>query len=471
MSQHLKDITIFGAEERNGAEPEHAVYGASSMAIWSSCPGMFNLLRRAQKSGAVSTADRGSRYAAEGTAAHDEGERLLTNAIKSNAGRLFRDQADAASYVYSPDDCDDPAEFARAVGIYVHACLHAVETAPPKAARPSMIGVELRVELNELYEMEDWQLPEDKPADWLAKNAPLFGTADFVFAKGGILYVVDYKHGAGVPVAPDSPQLRYYALGAYLRLKREQPEEAAGIHTVQTVVVQPRAPGDDPDGIKTAIWSMSELRAFGSELVGHVLATFEDDAPLNPGKHCQFCKAAVAPCPGLAKRARDMAKQHFGVIDGTDQINLDTPPDASGLEPETLALYLSELPVLKDFIRKVEAAVTSRLGRGETVPGWKPVRGRSHRRWRDEEAVLADIETAVPDAADRAAPRKPLTVAQMEKLAKQDRQIDALLNNALQAHIEKPEGKITYAPEDDPRPAVTSAQASFSPLEDDGEEG
>lgn len=469
MNYPLNDITIFGAEERNGAEPEHAVYGASSMAIWSSCPGMFNLLRRAQKSGAVSTADHGSRYAAEGTAAHDEGERLLTDAIKRNFS--YGSPEGAAQHVQPPEDCDDPAEFKRAVGTYVHACLSAAETAPPSTRTPFFVGVELRVELNGLYEMEDWQLPEDKPADWLAEHAPLFGTADFVLAKSGILYVVDYKHGSGVPVSPDSPQLRYYALGAYLRLRREKPEAAEGIHTVETVVVQPRAPGDAPEGIKRATWSMSELRAFGSELVGNVLATFEDDAPLNPGKHCQFCRAAAAPCPGLAKRARDLAKQHFGVIDGTDQINTDTSLDLTGLEPETLAQYLSELPVLKDFIRKVEVAATSRLGRGEAVPGWKPVRGRAHRRWRDEEAVLKDIETAVPNAADKAAPRKPLTVAQMEKLAKQDGQIDALMNNALQAHIEKPEGKITYAPEDDARPAVTSAQASFSPLDTEGAEG
>ena len=43
-----------------------------------------------------------------------------------------------------------------------------------------------------------------------------FGTGDALVVADGVIHVIDYKYGKGVPVyAEDNPQLRLYALGAY----------------------------------------------------------------------------------------------------------------------------------------------------------------------------------------------------------------------------------------------------------------
>lgn len=63
-----------------------------------------------------------------------------------------------------------------------------------------------------------------------------FGTADCIILGDGILHVVDYKNGSGVPVdTDDNPQLKLYGLGAYL-----DNFFIYGIEKIRVSVVQPK---------------------------------------------------------------------------------------------------------------------------------------------------------------------------------------------------------------------------------------
>jgi hypothetical protein len=68
-----------------------------------------------------------------------------------------------------------------------------------------------------------------------------FGTSDCVIIGDGEMLVVDYKHGNGVPVSAEgedgkgNPQLKCYALGAYLAFS-----PLYNIEKVTLVIYQPR---------------------------------------------------------------------------------------------------------------------------------------------------------------------------------------------------------------------------------------
>ena len=464
------DKLIIGAEEREGDDTPHAVYGASSSAIWLNCRGMFNLLERSRRSGAVPAKDFGSRYAAEGTLAHEAGENLLIRTLST----VIRDRETAlgwptASDVVVPDEIDeaDADEFRWAVEVYLDHIHSYFVDARMNNRRVPLVGIELQVSLDQAYENEDWQLPDGYTPDWFKENKPLFGTADFVAVMDHRLVVADYKHGAGVPVdAKGNRQLRYYALGCYYRLLRENKGHAAKVREVEICIVQPRASGDP---IKTETFGIDELLAFQTELVAGVVGTMDPNAPLNAGSWCRFCKAAAAPCPELGRKARDMAKQHFGELADADDAGATPETNPDELSSEQLANALGALPALKEWIKSVEKAATSRLARGENLPGFKAVRGRSMRRWRDERLVLGELSEKAADdheLLDKLAPRRPLSVAQMEKLAKVNDRAKAA-TDSIGAFVEKPEGSITYASEDDPRPAVKAAASSFDVIVDE----
>ena len=81
--------------------------------------------------------------------------------------------------------------------------------------------------------------------------------------------------------------------------------------------------------------------------------------------------------------------------------------------------------------------------------GWKLVEGRSNRKYSNEAAVIQTVEEAGFDPYEK----KLLGVTAMQKLLGKSR-FDELLT----AYIEKPQGKPTFAPESDKRPAMNTAK-------------
>ncbi len=259
-----------------------------------------------------------------------------------------------------------------------------------------------------------------------------FGTADAVVFHEGTLHVVDLKYGKGVPVnAERNPQAMCYALGAL-----NEYDFLFDIQTVCLVVHQPRL-----DSVSEWEISRDDLLAWGDDdLKPAAELALSDDAPFNPGeKQCRWC-AAKPVCRALAEHNLAVASEGFSVVG--DPID---PKDPNKLDNDEIASLLPNLDTLADWIKAVEAYALSQLERGEAVPGYKLVQGRSLRKWADE----ADAEAAL---------RKKLKVADIftKKLispAQAEKKLGKAKTNIADL-IVKPDGKPAIAPVSDKRPAL-----------------
>jgi hypothetical protein len=222
------------------------------------------------------------------------------------------------------------------------------------------------------------------------------GTADAVVWKAAEkkLYVHDLKWGAGVPVeVVGSKQLRYYALGALLKL-------GAAAEFVEMVISQPRC--EHPDGpVRRWLISADELLDFAADLYEDAKATEAPDAPLVPGEHCRFCKAA-ATCPALHSKATALAKLEFS-------------PTVS-YKPVDLAMALEWADKMSMWSKRVHEFAYGESMKGRTPPGWKLVEKRATRKWRDEVTYqdLARVSGLSP--AEVVEDPKLKSPAQVEKL-------------------------------------------------------
>ena len=373
-------------------ESEHSPVGASSAHRYIECPGSVRLAKRAGKS-------KASSYAEEGTLAHKVAEVWL---------RGVMEEWELIGQV--------PDEMREAVRVYVEHVQYLERNSGSKA----------QVEV-------EFHLPTMHPQ--------AFGTADCVVldAQGGVLHVVDYKHGAGVTVeADENPQLAYYALGALHKMGLE----AECVQRVCVWIVQPRAQHDSGPK-RFAIYSRDDIASWFRTLKKAMAATDAPNAPLHAGSHCRWCPA-LAICPEQGKlqisdASRDFATPHQSL------------PAAELLTTAQLAQVLAQKDVLESWLKAVEERVRVEIEMGHAVPGYKIVAGRGSRSWSDAAQAAQFLQAAVQGRAFS----KPelISIAQAEKLK-----------------VKVPEHLVRYspgrpivAPESDKRTSL-SAKSEFSAL-------
>lgn len=314
-------------------EIAHASFGASNSKRRMACPGSLKAEERFP--------DESSPYAELGTAAHELGEHCLENGIADVAlciGGSFND--------HTVDD-----NMATAVQTYVN-FVREVEA----NEAPALLRLEQRFSLEDL----------DPPM-------PMFGTSDCtIYGKEtGNLWIIDYKHGQGVAVdVEDNAQLKYYALGAVLKIGNKAP-----INQVHTAIVQPRASHRDGP-IRVYSYTKDEILNFGTDLIDAAHAALAPDAPLIAGDHCKFCKAAGV-CSALRGNALAVAQDEFGVIKSVDD-----------LTPEEIGAYMDKLPLIEEWIKSLRRHAHTMLEAGTSVPGFKLVEKRPTRRWKNEDELL-----------------------------------------------------------------------------------
>lgn len=315
-------------------ETAHAAFGASNSKRRMACPGSMNAEARYP--------DTSSPYAELGTAAHELGEHCLLHGFKhadrmmgkTLNGHVVDDNMVAAVQVY--------LDFVRKIEAEEDPCL-------------------LRIE--QRFSLEA-----------LGPPMPMFGTSDCTIygKKSGNLWVIDYKHGQGVAVdAEDNPQLKYYALGAALKIADKAP-----INSVNVAIVQPRA--SHPLGpIRLAHYTKEDILDFGVDLIDAAHAAVKPDAPLAAGDHCKFCKAA-GECSALRSNALAVAQDEFGSIRPIDT-----------LTPDQVASYMDRLPLLEEWMKSLRQHAFSLLETGKGLPGFKLVDKRPTRKWKNEQEMLA----------------------------------------------------------------------------------
>jgi len=377
----------------------HSKIGASVAERFFNCPGS---VRECAK-----VPNTTSKYAAEGTLAHELAAHLLFAGVHAAGMVRF------AGVEISEDMRD-------AVQVYID---HANSLRSPS----DTVLVEHGFHLEKLH-------PD------------LYGTADCVIWKpySRALHVIDYKHGAGKPVHVEgNKQLRYYALGALLSSGFKARE-------VTVWIVQPRCEYAG-GAIRSETFAAFDLMEWAADLLDAVRKTEDPNAPLIPGDHCRgtFCPVA-ATCPALHERALAVARLQFA--------------PAVPYDPAKLKFALDSRDAIKAFVKALDefAYAEAMAGRLPDEVGYKLVEKRANRKWRDEnlagEGMVRLLQGEISE--DQLYERTLLSPAKVEKLIgkKQFAPIE-------KEHVVKESSGYALAPVDDKRPAVRPlVERVFSPF-------
>lgn len=395
----------------------HSEWSASGFKKIMLCPGSKVL-----EAGAP---DKSSIYAAEGTAAHELLEMVLTGGTPAAGyvGRIIKVEEEDATYEIEVDD--DMARYVQGVADFV------LEV---KGAD----GV-LMVE-QQLYYADYIEVPRE--TGW--------GTGDVVIAKGNRLIVIDLKYGKGVEVDVErNPQLMLYGLGALDKLNGI----AGDFEEVELIIAQPRI-STEPSRWTTTV---EELEAWGRSTARSAVATAKTaeehqglvvwaDTFLRPGEEqCRFCKAK-AKCPKLGAEVALHVSNAPATVDEFEHIS-----DPKTFSEPDLARAMSACNLIEDWVTAVRAEVERRLLAGTDVPGFKLVQGKQgNRAWSNKtevEEVLKSMRLKQEEMYDMSI----ISPTTAEKLLAKD---SPRRWTKLQQYITRSPGKPSVAPLSDKRPAL-----------------
>lgn len=380
---------------------KHALLGASSAARWIACTPSARATE--------GLPNQESTYAAEGTRAHEVCEKALRYKLaKWEAGKPFDLLSDWAQQSM-------PTEMFNAANQYV-SFLH--DQWVGFSCRPGVF-IEQEVDVSR----------------WVPGG---FGTCDCLMIGGGLLHIIDFKYGQGVPVSPvRNPQLMYYALGAYALF-----DGLENIDTVRLSIVQPRIQ-EEPE---TWELPLSDLLSWAREVLQPAAEmAWRGEGAFCPGEHCRFCKAHPG-CRGWQEK--------YGPLAGFEPL-----PQPAALSDEELGEWLQKVEGLAAYARELEDYAQTALLEGRTLPGWKLVQGRSTRKWTDQDAAFRQMEA---DGIDEAMlyTRTPISLTAAEKmLGKKE------FAEVMSAFITRAPGAPKLAKDSDPRPAYDRLEG-FKPEED-----
>lgn len=349
---------------------------------------------------------KGSKYADEGTAAHELAAQCLTS------GTDTRDHLGLPITVgentFTVDD-----EMVLAVGDYVSYVRDVV--------KGTGTGGELLVE-------------QKLSIEAITGEPGAKGTSDAVILAPSELIITDLKYGRGVPVeADDNPQLQIYALGAI-----DEFSLAHDFTTVRMVIHQPRL-----GAVSEWVQTVEQLEAFRTTVQKRIEIHDANPDARNPGtKQCQWC-AQKATCSALARKVQDEVG-----VDFDDLTKPVTPTDS-----DALGKALAAADLIEAWLKAVRAETESRLLAGQPVPGFKLVQGKKgNRKWTSEQEAEAALK-AMRVKHDQMYDYSVISPTSAEKLAKAE-VIGPRQWPKLAALITQADGKPSVAPESDKRPAL-----------------
>ena len=373
---------------------QHSLLSPSGAHRWMRCPGSIGA-----ESGLPDTS---SKYAAEGTAAHELAAKCLE--LEANAEAVIGDTmtVDGYDFTVTADMAHHVNDYCKLVREY---------------AEGGQLLVEKRVNFSEAIGVPDST-----------------GTSDAIVIHPDRLTVIDLKYGMGVKVdATENEQLQLYALGAL-----HDYGMMGDFTEIVMVVHQPRLN-------HVSEWSIpvEKLEEFREAARLAAIEALDNREPrLNPGeKQCRFCKAK-ATCPALKAEISD-------AIGG-----IATPADFADLavaEEDDVSRAMARVELVEQWCKAIRAEVERRLFAGEPVAGFKLVEGRrGNRAWSDEAAVeklfksfrlkqeeMYDFKLISPTKAEKILKAK--NPGRWEK-------VDALTSRG--------DGKPSVAPATDRRPAL-----------------
>ena len=370
---------------------KHALLSASGAHRWLECTPSAQLELQFPQST--------SEYAEEGTAAHELCELTARYWLGEISEAEYENQRDelAKGKYYNAEMQECANDYAKFVAEKTAAARETCEDA--------FTALEVRVDFSKYV-----------------KDG--FGTGDCIIVSDNVLEIIDFKYGKGVRVeAAGNPQMKLYALGAYLEYNT-----LFDIDSVRMTIFQPRLSGvQSSDEI-----TVKELLEWAEKYVKpRAKLTYKGEGEFAPSEEvCKFCRAK-AQCKARADKNLKL---------------FDEAPDVLLLTPEDAGKILEQAGDIQSWLADLESLVSSTLLAGQPVEGWKMVEGRSNRRFADELKVVAAMKSAGYDES-LLYERKLITLTQMEKdFGKK------AVAETLGELIVKPQGKPTLAPAKDKRP-------------------
>ena len=267
------------------AELAHSKWSASGFEQRMLCPGSHVLQ--------AGLPDSTSKYAAEGTAAHQ----VLTWALQEDrpATAFIGRVIEADGFMFEVDE-----DMARHVQV-------TLDYVADLRGDDGIVFADIRVNYSSYL---------DTP------KAEAWGTADVIVARGSELIVVDFKYGMGVEVSAEkNPQMSLYGLGAL----QAYHGLVADFETVRMAISQPRirtAPSEyDTTVAELETWGRSTARSAVMTCMNADRTKLEEDDQrwleifVRPGeKQCKFCRAK-ATCPSLRQEvANTIIGGHHGGV-------------------------------------------------------------------------------------------------------------------------------------------------------------
>lgn len=370
---------------------KHALLSASGAHRWLECTPSAQLELQFPQST--------SEYAEEGTAAHELCELTARYWLGEISKAEYENQRDelAKGKYYNAEMQECANDYAKFVAEKTAAARETCEDA--------FTALEVRVDFSKYV-----------------KDG--FGTGDCIIVSDNVLEIIDFKYGKGVRVeAAGNPQMKLYALGAYLEYNT-----LFDIDSVRMTIFQPRLSGvQSSDEI-----TVKELLEWAEKYVKpRAKLAYKGEGEFAPSEEvCKFCRAK-AQCKARADKNLEL---------------FDEAPDVLLLTPEDAGKILEQAGDIQSWLADLESLVSSTLLAGQPVEGWKMVEGRSNRRFTDELKVVAAMKAAGYDES-LLYERKLITLTQMEKdFGKK------AVAETLGELIVKPQGKPTLAPAKDKRP-------------------
>lgn len=393
----------------NHAGRAHALLSASGSARWLNCTPSVRLEEHYDSESSI--------FAEEGTLAHEFGEIGLKAAMSLITEAEYKmAKAELKMHDLYTHEMDEHVE------VYVSSILE------------MMAG------------LKNPKLLIEERVDYSYYAPGGFGTGDALILSDVILQVGDLKYGKGVQVyAEDNSQLKLYGLGALSRYLKDYPK----LKTVRLTIIQPRL-----DHIDTWDISVEDLLKWGEVVVKPTAAlAFAGEGELSVGSWCRWCK--FAKCRALADFSIEAAKEDFA-------IDPEDVKSAGLTDPELVKLYL-QMPIISNWIDKVQEYMHTAAIKGKKWTGLKLVEGRSARSWQDQDKVAAALRDNLYTDAEIMS-QKLSGITEIEKMLGK-KGFKEILGDL----VVKPQGKASLVCEKDKRPemGLQSARNDFSePIED-----
>ncbi|OIJ17077.1 hypothetical protein BKP37_00620 [Anaerobacillus alkalilacustris] len=385
------------------SERAHALLSASGASRWLSCPPSARLEE--------SVPESRSEYAEEGTVAHELSEVYLRRRIlicdSKERQRLDRELKKIKKNEFYN------AEMENAVQEYV-------EVVSERFMEAKARSVDAIALLEERLDFSEW-VPEG------------YGTGDVVLIADGVMEIIDLKYGKGVPVSAEgNSQMKLYGLGAWSAYNF-----LYNITEVRMTIIQPRL-----DSVSTASMLVEDLLEWAETKVKPLAKqAFDGEGEFKAGEHCRWCKVK-GNC-----RARADANMEALAYEFQDPALLTSDEVGS-------ILFITEQ--LKAWAKDVEEYAHNQALKGNLIPQWKLVEGRSNRTITDKEEAIKIFEAEQLEPKKFLKPQELLGISALEKnIGKKE------FNKMLGKLILKPPGKPVLVPETDTRLELNSVEGDF----------